>query len=70
MRTGLKLRRAGNPRTAVGQARKAEVFTVERIDGDFTKPGYSRALLRGEGQAFWTHTPEHWERVEPRRGVK
>lgn len=66
IRVGLTVRRVGNPRTDVGRARKAQVFTIEKIYGDFTRHGYSRALLRGEGQAFWTSTPEQWERA-PRR---
>lgn len=61
LRKGWRVRRAGNPRTEVGRARKAQVFTVDTVYGDWKS--YSRALLRGHGQAFWTMTPEDWERA-------
>lgn len=64
VKKGLKVRRAGNPRTAVGRARKAQVFTITTIYGDFRGPGFSRAKLEGEGQSFWVSNVEGWETAD------
>ena len=62
LRKGWKVRRAVSPRSEVGRARKAQVFTVAEVVG-YWDAGHCRALLRGHGQAFWTETPEDWERA-------
>lgn len=61
LRKGWKVRRAGNPRTEIGRMRKAQVFTVEKVHGNWRT--HTSALLRGERQAFWTETPEDWEKA-------
>jgi hypothetical protein len=64
LRKGWKVRRAGNPRTEVGRARKAQVFeVVETIVDGLSRCRFHAALLRGHGQSFWVNTPERWERV-------
>lgn len=64
LRKGWKVRRAGTPRSEVGRARKAQVYEVAEVQrGGKWNPGWFNALLRGHGQAFWTQTPEDWERA-------
>lgn len=43
--------------------RKAQVFTITTIYGDFARPGYSRAKFEGDGQSFWVSDPTRWEVV-------
>jgi hypothetical protein len=64
MKTGIIVRRGGTPRTEIGRMRKAQRFSVERIEGDFRRYGCSRALLRAWddcSRAFWIHDPSKWE---------
>ena len=61
VRVGLVVRRAGNPRTDVGRARRATTYTVAEIYGDFRKAGFSRALLKGGGQSLWVSDFTRWD---------
>jgi hypothetical protein len=65
VRVGLKVRRAGTSRTEVGRARRAQVFVVSEIDGDFRRDGFSRALLTSPlgGPSFWVSDFTKWDKA-------